>query len=286
LQLSQGKERLVPYIHVGEENSASINLYYEDHGSGSPVVLIHGWMLSGASWEKQVPVLLDAGYRVITYDRRGFGDSSKPASGYDFDTFAQDLDKLMTGLDLHDATLVGFSMGAGECARYLSVFGAERVSKVAFLASILPFLLKTPDNPGGVDESVFEEIRASVARDRYAFASGFLANYYNTDVLGGQLISDEVVRSAWNLGTRSSPIALAECVPAWLTDFRDDLLKIDVPALVLHGDSDRILPIASTGDPLQESLKGSQYIVVEGGPHGLLWTHAEEVNRALIDFLG
>lgn len=276
----------MPYIYVGEENSGSINLYYEDHGSGSPVVLIHGWMLSGASWEKQVPVLLDAGYRVITYDRRGFGDSSRPASGYDFDTLTQDLDKLMTELDLHDATLVGFSMGTGECARYLSVFGSERVSKVAFLSSILPFLLKTPDNPGGVDGSVFEEIRVSVARDRYAFASGFLANYYNTDVLGGQLVSDEVVRSAWNLGARSSPIALAECVLTWLTDFRDDLLKIDVPALVLHGDSDRILPIASTGDPLHESLKGSQYIVVEGGPHGLLWTHAEEVNRALVDFLG
>ncbi len=276
----------MPYVNVGEENSGNIDLYYEDHGSGSPVVLIHGWPLSGASWEKQVPVLLGAGYRVITYDRRGFGASSKPASGYDYDTFTQDLDKLMTELDLRDAALVGFSMGSGECARYLSTFGSERVSKVAFLASIPPFVLKTPDNPGGVDESVFEEIKESIARDRHAFASAFLANFYNTDVLGGQLISDEVVRSSWNLAARSSAIAFAECVPTWLTDFRDDLPKIDVPALVLHGDSDRILPIASTGDPLHESLEGSHYVVVEGGPHGLLWTHAEEVNRALVDFLG
>lgn len=254
-------------------------------GSGKPVVLIHGWPLSGVSWEKQVPVLLSAGYRVIAYDRRGFGDSSKPASGYDYDTFAQDLNKLMTKLDLRDAALVGFSMGTGECARYLGTFGSERVSKVAFLASVPPFLLKTPDNPGGVDEGVFKRIMASIAKDRHAFAAAFLADFYNVDVLGGKQVSDEVVRSSWNLAARSSAKAFADCVPTWLTDFRKDLARIHVPALVLHGDADRILPIASTGHTLHERLKGSRKVVVKDGPHGVIWTHADQVNAALVDFL-
>jgi len=273
------------YIIVGKENSGDIGLYYEDHGTGKPVVLIHGWPLSGASWEKQVPPLVNAGYRVITYDRRGFGNSSKPMSGYDYDTFAADLDKVMTKLDLRDATLVGFSMGGGEVARYLSAYGTGRVSKVVFMAAIPPFLLKLADNPAGVDGNVFEGIKQAIAADRPSFLSSFLANFYNTDILKGKKISDEAVRLSWNIAAGASPKGTLDCVSAWLTDFREELKRIDVPTLVVHGDNDRILPIAATGLRTHESVKGSRLAVVAGGPHGLNWTHAEEVNRELLDFL-
>src|SRR6267378_333981 len=212
----------MPYVNVGQENSGSIDLYYEDHGSGKPVILIHGWPLSGRSWERQVPVLLAAGYRVITYDRRGFGDSSKPTSGYDYDTFAEDLHKLVTKLDLREATLVGFSMGGGEVARYLGTYGSERVRKAVFVASIPPFLLKTPDNPGGVDGGVFDGIKAGIVADRLAFLTTFFANFYNVDVLGGKRVSDQVVQFSWNVGACASPKGSLDCVSAWLTDFRKD----------------------------------------------------------------
>lgn len=276
----------MPYVSVGEENSGSIDLYYEDHGTGKPVVLIHGWPLSGRSWEKQVPVLLAAGYRVITYDRRGFGDSSKPTSGYDYDTLAKDLHKLVMKLDLRDATLVGFSMGGGEVARYLGTYGSERVRKAAFLASIPPFLLKTPDNPGGVDGSVFDGIKAGIAVDRLAFLTTFFANFYNVDVLGGKRVSDQAVQFSWNVAAGASPKGTLDCVSAWLTDFRNDLSRIDVPTLVVHGDADRILPIDVTGKRTNELVKGSRLVVIEGGPHGLNWTHAEQINSELLDFLG
>jgi non-heme chloroperoxidase len=276
----------VPFISVGQENSGSIDLYYEDHGSGRPVVLIHGWPLSGSSWEKQVPALLVAGYRVIVYDRRGFGNSSKPTSGYDYDTFAKDLHQIMTKLDLRDAALVGFSMGGGEVARYLGTYGSDRVRNAAFISSIPPFLLKTPDNPRGVDRGVFDQQIASIASDRYAFLSSFLANFYNVDVLGGKLVSDDVVRASWNVGAASSAKGFADCVPAWLTDFRTDVARITVPTLIVHGDADRILPISATGIPLHESIKGSRLVVIQGGPHGTIWTHADKVNRELVGFLG
>lgn len=276
----------MPYVNVGQENSGNIDLYYEDHGTGKPVVLIHGWPLSGRSWEKQVPVLLAAGYRVITYDRRGFGDSSKPTSGYNYDTFAEDLRKLVTKLDLRDAALVGFSMGGGEVARYLGTYGSERVGKAAFLAAIPPFLRKTPDNPGGVDGSVFDVIKAGVAEDRLAFLTAFFANFYNVDVLGGKRVSDQAVQFSWNVAAGASPKGTLDCVSAWLTDFRKDLARIDVPTLVVHGDADRILPIEVTGKRMHELLKGSRLAVIEGGPHGLNWTHADQVNRELLDFLG
>jgi non-heme chloroperoxidase len=276
----------MPRITVGQENSGNIDLYYEDHGSGKPVVLIHGWPLSGRSWEKQVPVLLDAGYRVITYDRRGFGDSSRPTFGYDYDTFAEDLHSIVTELDLRDITLVGFSMGGGEVARYLGTYGADRVSKAVFMAAVPPFLMKTPDNPAGVDGSVFEGIKQAIAADRPAFLSQFLANFYNVDVLGGKQISDEVVRLSWNIAAGASPIGTLECVSAWVTDFRQDLARIDVPTLVVHGDSDRILPLAATGSATHEAVRGSRLVVVKGGPHGLNWTHADEVNRELLNFVG
>jgi pimeloyl-ACP methyl ester carboxylesterase len=273
------------YINVGQENSTPIELYYEDHGSGSPVVLIHGWPLSGRSWERQLTALLAAGRRVITYDRRGFGKSSQPATGYDYDTFAEDLHKLVTTLDLHDFALVGFSMGGGEVARYLGTYGPERVSKAVFMAAVPPFLLKTPDNPGGVDLSVFEGIKEGLAADRLAFLSQFLANFYNVDVLRGKQISDEVIRDSWNIASGASAVGTLACVTAWYTDFRKDLERIDVPTLIIHGDSDRILPIEVTGKPTQAAIKGSRLVTVKGGPHGLNWTHADEVNRELVGFL-
>ena len=276
----------MPRITVGRENSGAIELYYEDHGMGKPVVLIHGWPLSGRSWEKQTPVLLDAGYRVIAYDRRGFGDSSKPTSGYDYDTFASDLHGLITELDLREVTLVGFSMGGGEVARYVGTYGSERVTKAVFMAAIPPFLLKTSDNPTGVDGAVFEGIKKAIAADRPAFLSKFLADFYNVDVLGGKQISDDVVRLSWNIGAGASPKGTLDCVSAWLTDFRKDLQRFNVPTLVIHGDADRILPLAATGTPTQSAVSGSRLVVVKGGPHGLNWTHADEVNRELLAFVG
>ncbi len=276
----------MPTITVGKENSGNIDLHYEDHGTGDPVILVHGWPLSGASWEKQVPVLLEAGHRVITYDRRGFGESSKPTTGYDYDTFAEDLHKLVTTLNLKDAALVGFSMGGGEVARYLGKYGNKQVSKAVFISSIPPFLLKTPDNQEGVDGSVFDGIKKGIAADRPAFLTQFLSNFYNLDVLGGKLISEQAVQLSWNIGAGASPKGTLDCVSAWLTDFRNDLKKIDVPTLVIHGDSDRILPLSATGKRTPQFVKGSKLVVVEGGPHGLTWTHAEKVNRELLNFLG
>jgi non-heme chloroperoxidase len=276
----------MPYVTVGEENSGSIDLYYEDHGSGDPVVLIHGWPLSGRSWEKQVPALLEAGRRVVTYDRRGFGESSKPTSGHDYDTFAADLHALVTKLDLRDAALVGFSMGGGEVARYLGKYGSERVRKAAFLAAIPPFLLKTPDNPAGVDGAVFDGIKRGIAADRPAFLSAFLSNFYNVDVLGGKRVSDDLVRLSWTIASGASPTGTLECVGAWLTDFRKDLAKIEVPTLVVHGDADRIVPLDASARRTHEAVKGSRLVVLKDAPHGLTWTHAEEVNRALLEHLG
>jgi len=275
----------MPYITVGKENSGEIELYYEDHGTGAPVVLIHGWPLSGASWEKQVPALLDAGYRVITYDRRGFGRSSKPAKGYDYDTLASDLDKVLTALNLNDAFIVGFSMGGGEVARYLGTVGSRRVSRAAFVSSIPPFLLKTPDNPEGIDGSVFEGIRTGIIADRLAFLTSFFNNFYNTDVFLGKIISEEAVRQSWNVAAGASPIGTLSCVTAWLTDFRKDLAKITIPTLIVHGDSDRICPIEATGKRIHPAIPSSQLVVIRGGPHGLNWTHADQLNEALLDFL-
>jgi non-heme chloroperoxidase len=276
----------MPYVTVGKENSGDIELYYEDHGSGKPIILIHGYPLSGASWEKQVPVLLKAGYRVITYDRRGFGNSSQPTTGYNYDTFAEDLSKVIAHLHLKDFTLVGFSMGGGEVARYLGKYGSKGVSKAVIISGVPPFLLKTADNPEGIDQSVFDGIQKAVAADRYAFFTEFYKNFYNTDLLLGKRVSEETVRSSWNVAAGSSATASYECVAAWHEDFRQDLAKIDVPTLVLHGDADRILPIAAAGERTGKLIKGARMVVAKGGPHCISWTHAEQVNEALIDFLG
>ena len=276
----------MPYVTVGRENSGNIELYYEDHGSGQPVVLIHGYPLSGASWEKQVPVLLNAGHRVITYDRRGFGKSSQPTSGYNYDTFAEDLHKLVTELKLHDFTLVGFSMGGGEVARYVGKYGSKSVSKAVIISGVPPYLLKTADNPEGVDASVFAGIEKAVAADRYAFFTGFFQNFYNTDLLLGKRVSEEVVQANWNLAASASATASLACVPTWHEDFRGDLARIDVPTLVIHGDADRIVPITAAGPRTAKLIKGARLLVVKDGPHCISWTHADEVNAELLGFLG
>ena len=274
------------FLSVGKENSSAIDLYYEDHGTGRPVVLIHGWPLSSRAWEKQVSALLAGGYRVVTYDRRGFGESGKPSVGYDYNTFAEDLNKLLTHLDLDDCALVGFSMGGGEVARYLAKYGTERVSKAVFMAAIPPFLLKTSDNPAGVEGSTFDQIKQAIVADRPAFLTKFFSDFYNLDTWKGKRISDEVVQLSWNIAACASPKGTLDCVGAWLTDFRNDLRRIDVPTLVVHGDDDRIVPLAATGQLTHEAIKGSRLVVVKGGPHGLNWTHANEVNHELLSFLG
>jgi non-heme chloroperoxidase len=272
-------------ITVDNENSSPIDLYYEDHGTGDPVVLIHGWPLSGRSWEKQVQALVGAGYRVITYDRRGFGESSRPWTGYEYDTLARDLDRLLTKLDLRNVTLVGFSMGGGEVARYLGTYGAGRVRRAAFVSAVTPYLLKAADNPAGVDLGVFDGIRAALNGDRVAFLSGFLQNFYNADALRGTRLSDEVLRLSWTIAAWASPKGTHDLVAAWGTDFRADLGRITVPTLIVHGDADRIIPLEVSGQRMPALVKESRLVVIKGGPHGLNWTHAEELNQALVEFL-
>jgi non-heme chloroperoxidase len=248
-------------------------------------VLIHGYPLDGHSWEKQERVLLQAGYRVITYDRRGFGQSSQPVVGYDYDTFAADLNALIRRLDLRDLILGGFSMGTGEVARYLGSYGSDRVDKAVLMGAIPPYLLKTADNPEGVDKSVFDGIKAAVVADRPAYFKDFLDNFYNVDKLRPARISDQAWQGSFNVAVAASAHAAYACVDAWLTDFRADLPKIDVPTLLIHGDQDRILPYPNTAARLPALIKDLTFVTVEGGPHNIAWTHPDVVNPALLDFL-
>jgi non-heme chloroperoxidase len=273
------------YVKVGAENGADINIYYEDHGQGQPVVLIHGFPLDGHSWERQHRVLLQAGYRVITYDRRGFGRSSQPVIGYEYNTFAADLAALLDHLDLTDIALVGFSMGTGEVTHYLGTYGSARVRKAALLGAIPPFLLKTDDNPEGVDGQVFEDIKAAIVKDRYAYFEDFLNNFYNVDKLAPARISERAWQNSFIVACGASPFATHACVDTWLTDFRADVSKIDVPMLVVHGTEDRILPIESTADRLPALIKDLRLVRIEGGPHNVGWTFPDEVNEALLAFL-
>jgi non-heme chloroperoxidase len=275
----------MPRCKVGTQNGSPIEIHYEDHGSGQPVVLIHGYPLDGNSWERQERELLAAGYRAISYDRRGFGRSSQPTVGYDYDSFAADLSGLLEHLDLHDVILVGFSMGTGEVTRYLGRYGSARVSKAALLGAIPPFLLKRDDNPEGVDGQVFEDLKAAIVKDRYAYFKDFLDNFNNVDKLAPDRISEQAWQASFNVAAGSSPHATYACVDTWLTDFRDDLPKIDVPTLVVHGTEDRILPIESTADRLPDLIADVRLVRVEGGPHNIGWTHPDEVNRALLEFL-
>ena len=276
----------MPRVSVGQENSASIDLYYEDHGAGAPVVLIHGYPLSGRAWDKQLPVLLDAGHRVITYDRRGFGKSSQPALGYDYGTFAADLATLMDELELRDATLVGHSMGTGEVTRYLSAYGSERVARGVLISPIPPFLLQADDNPEGLPGSLFEGFIKEAKADPPAWMKGFLDNFYNIDEYRGTLVSDQAYNASWNLAASASAIATVACIPTWETDFREDLAKIDVPMLVIDGKADRVLPYDKTGARLPGLIRDMELVSIEGGPHAISWTHAEQVNTALLQFLG
>jgi non-heme chloroperoxidase len=276
----------MPYVRVGEENSADIELYYEDHGSGQPVVLIHGYPLDGTSWEKQTTVLLEAGKRVITYDRRGFGKSDKPTSGHDYDTYAADLSALVSALDLQDAVLVGFSMGTGEVVRYLSRYGSHRVAKAVFIGALQPFLLKTEDNPsGGMSQDDVDGFLDTIKADRYAFFTGFLQNFYRTDQNLGTRISEEALRNSWQLATSISPYASVWSVATWYTDWRADIDKVDIPTLIMHGTGDVNVPIDITSRVLAKMLPSATYIEIEDAPHGMLWTHGEEVNKALLDFV-
>ena len=276
------------FINVGTQNSTDVTLNYEDQGEGQAIVLIHGYPLDGDSWEKQRAALLGAGYRVVTYDRRGFGGSSKVADGYDYDTFAADLNALLTELDLSDVILVGFSMGTGELARYVAKYGGDRVAKLAFLASLEPFLLQTDDNAEGVPQEVFDGIADAAKTDRYAWFTQFYNDFYNLDENLGSRISEEVVRASWNTATRSAPVAAYAVVPAWLEDFRDDVTAVRdaaKPTLILHGSGDRILPIDATARRFSKLVPDATYVEIDGAPHGLLWTHADEVNAALLDFV-
>jgi non-heme chloroperoxidase len=276
-------------IQVGTENSAPIELYYEDHGEGSPVVLIHGWPLSGRSWEKQVPALVDAGHRVITYDRRGFGDSSQPRTGYDYDTFADDLHALLTELDLRDVTLVGFSMGGGEVARYVGRHGTDRVSRAVFAGAVPPYLYLSDDNPdGGLDDATIQQFLDGVTGDRIAFLDGFTTNFFSAN--GELLVSEPNRLYHRTIAEFASPKGTLECIKCFsYTDFRGDLRTLSdagIPTLVLHGDADAIVPFEVSGKRTAETVANSTQVVVAGGPHGFNATHADEFNRALLDFLG
>jgi non-heme chloroperoxidase len=275
----------MPTVTVGRENSADIEIHYEDHGAGQPVVLIHGYALSGRAWDKQVPALLGAGYRVITYDRRGLGQSSQPTIGYDFDTFAADLHALLEHLDLRETVLMGHSMGTGEVTRYLGRYGSARAARGVLVSPIPPYLLQAPDNPDGVPGSVFDGFSQAARADTPAWMKGFLDTFYNMDTLRGTLISDQAWQASWNLGVTASATAAVACIGTWTTDFRDDLPKIDVPILVLHGNADQVLPLDKTSKRLPGLTKDVQLTVIEGGPHAIPWTHAGQVNAAVLDFL-
>jgi pimeloyl-ACP methyl ester carboxylesterase len=275
----------MPYVKVGQENSGPTELYYEDHGSGRPVVLIHGYPLSSKAWDKQVPVLLDDGHRVITYDRRGFGKSSQPTTGYDYDTFAADLHTLMETLDLREATLIGHSMGTGEVTRYLGRFGSARVACGVLISPIPPFLLQATDNPEGLPASLFDGFMQNARMDGPAWMKGFLDNFYNIDKFRGTLVSDQAYQASWNIAAAASQAATVACIPTWETDFRADLSKIDVPMLVIQGDDDRVLPYPKTGQRLPGMVKDLQMVVIDQGPHAIAWTHADQVNAALLKFM-
>ena len=275
----------MPYLKVGQENTGSIQLHYEDYGSGTPVVLIHGYPLSGRAWDKQVPVLLEDGRRVITYDRRGFGKSSQPSGGYNYDTFASDLHALMETLDLHDAVLVGHSMGTGEVTRYLGRYGSARVAKGVLVSPIPPFLLQTSDNPEGLPASLFDGFMHQARDDTPAFMKGFLDNFFNIDKFRGTLVSDQYYEACWNIATSASALAAVACISTWETDFRADLSRIDVPVLVIHGDDDQVLPLSQTSGRLPGLINEVEMVVIEGGAHAVPWTHADQVNSSLVKFL-
>src|SRR6267154_188915 len=272
-------------IKVGQENSTPIEIYYDDHGSGSPVVLIHGWPLNGDAWEKQTAALLAAGHRMITYDRRGFGRSSKPGIGYNYDTFAADLEALLSALDLNGVSLVGHSMGTGEITRYIGKYGTQRLRKAVLIGTLGPYLVKAPDNPEGVDRKVFDSVRAGIKADRPAALMEFLKNFYSVGGADGKRVSERVIEANWTVGIGASPIGTVACVGAWIEDFRKDIARNDLPTMIIHGDDDRILPADATSRRQAKMIKNVKYVEINGGSHGIPWTRAEEVNAELVRFL-
>jgi non-heme chloroperoxidase len=273
------------FVNVGWENSTPIDLYYEDHGSGLPVVLIHGWPLNGDAWEKQTAALLAAGHRVITYDRRGFGRSSKPGTGYNYDTFAADLDVLLNKLNLANVSLVGHSMGTGEITRYIGKYGTKRLRKVVLIGTLGPYLVKALDNPEGIDASVFSGIQAGIKADRPVAMMEFLKNFYSVGGADGELVSERVIEANWTVAIAASSIATVACVDAWIEDFRGDISRNDLPTMIIHGDDDRILPADVTSRRQAKMIKNVRFIEIKGGSHGLPWTRAEEINSELVKFL-
>jgi len=275
----------MPTLTIGKEGNSPVELHYQDYGLGKPVVLIHGWPLSGRSWEAQVPVLVGAGYRVITYDRRGFGQSSQPWSGYDYDTFAADLDALMAHLDLNHATLVGFSMGGGEVARYIGKFGTRRVAKAVFAAAVTPYLYQSTDNPEGPrDDAAIKKSQDGLMEDRLAFLDGFTKKFFSA---GDKLLVSEPQRThALNIAALASPKGTLSCTDAFSrTDFRGDLAKFKLPTLILHGDADAIVPFEASGARTHKAVAGSVLRLIKGAPHGFNVSHAKEFNEHLLAFL-
>jgi non-heme chloroperoxidase len=280
-----GSSGLSSFVKVGQENSTPVKLYYEDHGSGPPVVLIHGWPLNGDAWEKQTAALLAAGHRVITYDHRGFGRSSKPAIGYNYDVFAADLDAILSTLDLTGVSLIGHSMGTGEITRYINTYGTKRLRKAVLIGTLGPYLVKAPDNPEWIDASVFSGIQASIKADRPVAIMEFLKNFYSVGGADGKLVSEPVIQANWTVAIGASPIATVACVDAWIGDFRKDISRNDLPTMIIHGDDDRILPADTTSRRQAKMIKDVKFIEIKGGSHGLLWTHAKEINAELVKFL-
>ncbi|MFZ0119283.1 MAG: alpha/beta hydrolase [Pseudonocardiaceae bacterium] len=276
----------MPYVTVGQENTTDVGLYYEDHGSGPPVVLVHGWPLSSRSWEQQVPALVEDGYRVITYDRRGFGASSQPWDGYDYDTLAADLHTLIEHLDLTGATLIGFSMGGGEVARYVGRYGTERVTKAVFASAVPPYLYKSADNPeGGIDDATLTGFHDGIRADRIAFVDQFVTNFFS--VRGRtDLVSEPLRRYNAAIAAAASPKGTLDCTTAFTkADFRGDLKTFAIPTLVIHGDSDAIVPFEVSGRRTAEAIDGSKLVLVPDAPHGLNVTHAQTFNAEVLAFL-
>lgn len=273
----------MPFVHTTA--APATILHYVDVGSGQPVVLIHGWPLSHRMWESQITELTEAGYRCIAYDRRGFGESGRPTGGYDYDTFASDLNDLLTELDLTNVVLAGFSMGGGEVARYVGRYGTSHVAKLMLLGAVPPFLLKTADNPDGAPQALFDGMIAGVKADRLGFLDAFFPNFYNWDTNPVGVSSDLIPYSKW-IAWAASPLATVECITAFgTTDFRDDLAKFDKPTLVVHGDMDRIVPIDISARKSAARIAGSSLEVLAGAPHGFAATHAAELNALMLAFL-
>lgn len=275
----------MPYFKSEQNGNTSISLYYEDLGTGKPIIFIHGWPLSGSMWEYQVTELTQKGYRCITYDRRGFGKSDKPFGEYDYNTLAGDLKALISELALEEVTLVGFSMGGGEIAKYFSLFGGAKVSKVVLISTVLPYMLQTDTNPDGVPQDAFDGMGKAMMEDRPKFMEGFAKDFFGVSLISHP-VSEAFLANNLTKVMEASPIATLQCAKSFSsTDFREDVPKINVPALIIHGDADKIVPIKGTSDETATLISNKNYIRYEGAPHGLWYTHKERLNSDLIAFI-